>query len=614
VPEPALPTGTVTYLFTDIEGSTSLWERYPQAMPAALVRHDTLIEQAVADHGGVVVRPRGEGDSRFAVFAQASAAVSAAAAIQLALCREHWALAEPLRVRLALHTGEADLRQGDYYGNAVNRCARLRALAHGRQILLSEATAALVGDQLSASISLRNLGSYPLRGSAQPETVFQLLHPELPQDFPVLQASIATRGRLPVQPTRLIARENELREIEQALMQPGVRLLTLVGTGGVGKTRLAVAAAGHLQAVFDQGCWFVDLAPLRDSSLVVPTIAHTLGLHEAGGRSSFQVLTEYARPQQLLLVLDNFEHLIDGGLVLGELLAACPELKILVTSREPLHLRWEHLLPVSPLAVPDRAGANHRTIQHTPAVELFVECARAVEHRFQLTDENASSVAEICRRLDGLPLALELAAARIRLLPPVALLERLGHLDLPGAGAADTPARHRTLRAAIDWSYNLLNSSEQRLLARVAVFVDGFSAEAAGAVVNAEGDSPADVLDGLAALLDSSLLRRVSTYLPNEARFGLLETVREYALEHLAATGDEIGIRNRHAAYFARWMDDVEHQLTSNEQTALLARLELEHDNLRAALRWQIRSGQTGQALQLGAALSQLLGVARRPH
>jgi class 3 adenylate cyclase len=386
-PASVLPIGTVTFLLTDIEGSTRLWEQQREGMRAALARHDALIERLVAEHGGVVVRPRGEGDSRFAVFAQASAAVAAAGAIQVALHREVWPLPEPLRVRIGLHTGEADLRDGDYYGGAVNRCARLRALAHGGQVLLSGTTTALVRDQLPADIALHGLGTHRLKDLPEPETIFQLLHPELPCEFPPLQSDGPQRGAFPAQANRLIGRERELEEILGYLRRPAVRLLTLTGPGGVGKTRLALAAAECLQDGFAGGTWFVDLSALRDPGLVIPTIAHVLGLREVGAQPVLEQLQVHLRGRNLLLLLDNFEQVLEAGPDVAALLTTCPGLKVLVSSREQLRLSWEHIYPVAPLEVPDLANLpGPNVLEQVPAVALLVQRAQAAAPAFKLDD------------------------------------------------------------------------------------------------------------------------------------------------------------------------------------------------------------------------------------
>jgi predicted ATPase/class 3 adenylate cyclase len=503
--------GTLTFLFTDVEGSTSAWIRNPDAMRVALARHDELIERLVRDHAGQIVRPRGEGDSRFAVFHRATDAVAAACAIQIALLREPWPLELPLRIRMAVHTGEADPRSGDYYGPAVNHCARLRAAAHGAQVLVSSVTADLVREGVASDISLRDLGEYQLKDLERPDHVWQLVHPSLPTEFPPLASLPGARRNLPSLPTAFIGRDQVVADIKALLSGNSVRLLTLTGVGGIGKTRLALRVAGELVGNFQDGVFFVPLAPIADPSLATATIAEAVGVREVGQRSALQGLKEHLRTKQLLLVLDNFEHLLSAAPLSGELLDHCPGLSILVTSRNVLRLAREHVFEVPPMPSPDPEHlVDEAMAMRYDAVTMFVDRAHAVQTNFRLTPDNAKWVAEICQRLDGLPLAIELAAARIRLLEPRALLDRLSsRLGLLTTGSRDAPARHQTLRAAIAWSYELLTSSEQRLFEGLAVFVGGCTLEAAEAVANANGQFGSSLLDCMGALVDKSLLQRL---------------------------------------------------------------------------------------------------------
>ena len=531
-----LPGGTVTFLLTDVEGSTALWEQAPEPMRAALARHDALFEAAVAEHKGIHIRPRGEGDSRFAVFAGAADAVEAALAVQRAFLAETWPTPRPIRVRTGVHTGEAELRDGDYYGSAVNRCARIRAIGHGGQTLLSEATAALVRDSLPDQTGLVDLGEQRLKDLARPERVFQLTGPGTATEFPPLVSLDARPHNLPVQPTPLIGRQHEIEAVRALLARQDVRLVTLSGPGGTGKTRLSLQAAADSIDDFQDGAFFVELAPISDPALVVPAIAQVVGLQDVGGRTDLNALVDFLRDRRQLLLLDNFEQILAAAPIVADLLGAAPGLKVLVTSRAVLRLRGEHELPVPPLGLPE---PEHRSLAQElasyPAIVLFSQRATAARPGFALTDENALAVTDICRRLDGLPLAIELAAARVKLLAPQAMLARLERrLPLLTGGARDLPERQRTLRDTIAWSYDLLDESERRLFRRLAVFVGGCTVEAAEAIGSVDGEPGADVFDGIASLVDKSLLRQHDGP-DGEPRFTMLETIREFGLEQLAS-------------------------------------------------------------------------------
>ena len=603
---PELPCGTVTFLFSDVEGSTRLWERHPEAMRQALARHDALIEEAVAQYGGVVVRPRGEGDSRFAVFARATDAVAAAAAVQQALCAEPWPPEAPLRVRAAVHTGEADLREGDYYGSAVNRCARLRAIAHGGQTLLSQATYELVRDSLPPGMDLRDLGQHRLKDLIRPEHIFQLAGPALPSAFPPLTTLESRAHNLPVQQTSFVGRERALAEVVALLRQPAMHLLTLTGPGGTGKTRLALQAAAEVLDEVADGVFFVDLAPLREAGLVVRTIATTLGLRESGSQALEEIVRGYLRDKEVLLVLDNFEHVVAAAPHVAALLAAAPRVTVLVTSRVLLRLYGEQEYPVPLLALPPRVPLPALpALTQYEAVTLFIQRARLAQPAFAVTDATAPAVVEICQRLDGLPLAIELAAARVKLLPPPALLARLERrLMVLTGGARDRPARQQTLRGTIDWSYALLDPDERTLFAWLSVFAGGCALAAVEDVCAQVGDRAGDVLDGLSSLVDKSLLRQEEDPTSGEPRFTMLATIREYAQERLAESGAERAVRRAHAGYFVRLAETADVELRGAGQIAWFKRLAAELDNVRAALAWsQEDAGSASLGLRLAAAL-----------
>ena len=584
------PTGTVTFLFTDIEGSTTLWERFPGEMRPAMFEHDRLIEAEVVKAGGMVVRPRGEGDSRFAVFSRADGAVAAAAGIQRALAAGLAALPAPLRVRVGIHTGSAEWRAGDYYGSTVNRCARIRGLAHGGQVLLSQATAELVRDTLPAGFGLRELGTFRLKGLGRPETVYQLWLPDLVNEFPTIAADGEPAAGLPEPPTALIGREREQREINDLLQQGNVRLVTLTGPGGTGKTRLSLAVGWALADSFADGVFFVDLAPISEPGLVMTTIAHVLGIREGGGMPPFENLKAFLGGRELLLILDNLEQIIAVAPDVAHLLAAAPRIKLLATSRIPLSIRGEREYPLATLPLPPNDPAlSPAQLLGYESVQLFVQQAQAARPSFQLAPDNAVAVAAICRRLDGLPLAIEIAAARIRMLPPPALLKRLDQsMKTLVGGAVDLPARQQTMRGAIDWSHDLLQPDEQTLFRRLGVFVGGFTLPTAEAVCNLDG--AVDVFEGIEVLLRNSLVRSV-TWDSDEPRFDMLQTIRDYALEKLAEAGETDALRAAHGEYFAQesmenWMD-----MMGVNALERLEYMEAEHDNYRAGIAWALEPG-----------------------
>jgi predicted ATPase/class 3 adenylate cyclase len=598
-----LPTGTVTFLFTDIEGSTKLWEQNPESMRAALTRHDAILREAIEEHSGFVFKT--VGDAFCAAFPTVLDALGAALAAQRALFSEEYDEGiGTLRVRMALHTGATEERDGDYFGPPVNRVARLLSVGHGGQVLLSLPTQELVRDQLPADIHLRDLGERRLKDLSRPERVFQLAASDLPSEFPPLKTLERYPNNLPLQPTPLIGREREVEEVCRRLRSPVVRSLTLTGPGGTGKTRVGLQVASELTNEYEDGVFFVALAPIADPALVAPTIARALGLTESGAQPPEELLKGHLRDRHTLLLLDNLEHLLDSASLLDELLSAAPNINILATSRTPLGLYGENEFPIPPLSLPDIGSlpAFEHLTQYG-AVRLFVDRARAVKPSFSLTEANARTVVEICARLDGLPLAIELAAARVKLLPPQAMLSRLGNrLKLLTGGARNLPARQRTLRNAIEWSYGLLDVDEKALFARLAVFYGGSTLETIEAVCDAQEYLFVDVLEGVSSLLDKSLLHQEER-LEGEPRFVMLETIHEYANERLEQSGEAEAVQRAHAEYFLDLAEEAEPGLWGPDEATWLDRLEEEHDNMRSALSWAIEYEDGGLALRLGGAL-----------
>jgi predicted ATPase/class 3 adenylate cyclase len=582
-----LPAGTVTFLLTDIEGSTRLWESVPEAMEAALGRHNRIVTGVIEDHGGVVVTSRGEGDSFFAAFASAVAAVEAAGAGQLRLGSERWPAGAALRVRMGLHTGEAHVQDGDYTDHApINRCARVKAAAHGGQVLVTRTCRDLVAGRLDGGFGLKRLGEFRLRDLAGPELIYQLTHAGLPADFPPLRTR-AERGPrpLPVDPTSLVGREQAIGELAGLLAGPGVRLVTLTGPGGVGKTRLALAVAERVRGRFDAGAVFVPLAGVTAPVLAVGGIGRAVGADLAGTGAPLQALAEQLGDGAWLLVLDNLEQVTSAARDLDELLARCPGVAIVATSRTVLGLRAEREYPVPPLPLPAGAtGMPLPELMASPAVALFVDRARAVRPGFTLTEANAAAVVAICRRLDGLPLAIELAAARTRLLDPGALLDRLSQsLDALGTGAVDLPERQRTLRATVAWSVGLLDDAERSLLETVAVFTGGWTIEAAAQIAGLSEDRALELTEALARHSLVQLDRA-----EHGPRLRMLETIREFVAERLAARPGAAEVARRHAGYYRALAEQADRPLRGAGQGEWAERLQAEAGNLAAAVRWYL--------------------------
>jgi len=599
-----LPLGSVTFLFTDIEGSTRLLQQLGEKFSTVLEEHRQILLEECETHNGRVVGT--QGDSFFVAFASAEDAISAVMQAQRALAAHPWPDGVNVRVRMGLHTGEPQISASEsYVGIDVHRAARIAAAAHGGQVLISQTTYDLVRKELPDGVTLRDLGEHHLKDLRQPKHLYQLIIAGLPSDFPPLKSLDASLNNLPIQLTSFIGREKELTEIKQAISEH--RLVTLTGPGGSGKTRLALQVAAGMIGHFHAGVFFVALAPITDPGLVASTIAHPLGITETAGRSILENLKDYLQSKSLLLLLDNFEQVISAAPLVAELLAACRELKILVTSREALRVSGEHSYPVPPLALPNLTQLpSPESLSQYAAIELFIQRARAVKPDFRITNETAPAIAEICHRLDGLPLAIELAAARIKLLPPRAMLARLeNRLEFLTGGARDLPARQQTLRNAIAWSYDLLDENEQKLFRRLSVFVGGCTVDAVHAVEAVTGDHPdhVSVLDQLGTLLDKSLLREIEGT-NGEPRFMMLETLREFGLEQLEASGEQETIRLRHTNFFLGMARQAEASSGSGEQVQWMDRMEQEHDNLRAALEWS-RSAKGAEeiCLRLAGAL-----------
>jgi predicted ATPase/class 3 adenylate cyclase len=607
------PSGTVTFLFSDIEGSSRLEREIgTDAYAPLLARHRSILRAAFDAHGGV--EQGTEGDSFFVVFSSAAAAVRAAVDGQRGLAATDWPDGRAIRVRMGLHTGEATLRDGSYVGIDINHGARIAATGHGGQVVVSTATRGLVGEGLPAGVTWRDLGTYRLKDFPEPERLSQLVVEGLPADFPALRTADARPNNLPAMVTSFIGRERELTDARRLLST--ARLMTVTGPGGIGKTRFALELAAQTGADFPDGTFFVPLEPVDDPLLVPGTIARVVGIVESGARPPLELLVELLGGQRVLLILDNFERLTMAAPALGDLLRAGPGLRIVVTTRALLHLSGEQEFPLDGLAVPPdlerltmaeqtgragfdaRANAPDRLLGYG-AVRLFVERATAARPSFTLEAANAPVVARICARLDGMPLAIELAAARVRLLSPDAILARLERqFELLASGARDVPERQRTLRGAIAWSYDLLDEPSRRLLERLACFVGGCDLETAERVCGPAEELGRDVFDGIAELADQSLIRRSET--SGDARFTMPDSIRAFALERLVERGEADEIRRRHAGAFLDLARTAAPQLSGGDQRRWVESLERDHDNFRAALNWAVERQEPAVAVGLG--------------
>jgi predicted ATPase/class 3 adenylate cyclase len=582
---PPRPTGTVTFLFTDVEGSTQRWERAEQGMDAALARHDAILRTGIAAHGGVVFKT--VGDAFCAAFSTAQQAAAAALEAQRTLSAQDFSAVGGLRIRIALHTGTAQERDDDYFGPAVNRVARLLAIGHGGQILISQTTANLMPTELPERSTLRDLGAHRLKDLTRPEHVFQLVAAGLSDAFPALRSIGDLPNNLPPQLTSFVGRDNELAEIKDLVKN--ARLVTLVGSGGAGKTRCAVQVGAELLESFDDGVWLTELAPIADASLVAGEIARVLGVAESPNRPLLETLLAHLERRQLLLVLDNCEHVLDEvRRVAAATLRSAASVSILATSRESLNIAGERAFRLPSLAVPPALPRiTARTAQSYGAVALFADRAQASDTRFALTDENASSVSEIAVRLDGIPLAIELAAARVKMLSPQRIVTLLNERFrvLTGGDHSALP-RHRTMRALIDWSYDLLSDDERELFRKLSIFAGGFTLRGAAAVCGDPNDEIA-ILDLLSSLVDKSLVQADTD---GHGRYRLLESTRQYAREKLIESGEEAAVARSHAGAFLALAYELEDAYKTTPDDEWFAHAETELENWRAALDWALTS------------------------
>ena len=579
-----LPTGTVTFLFTDLEGSTRLWEDHPDEMQEALARHDAILRDAIESHRGHVVKTTGDG--AHAAFAVASDAIEAAVAAQLAIQSEGWDSTGPLRVRVGIHTGAAEIRDGDYYGTALNRAARLMSVAHGGQVVVSQTTRDLLRD---APVDLVDLGEHRLRDLGEPERVHQVVYADLTRDFPPLRSVENFPSNLPLQTTSFVGRDDDMDEVMEALQS--ARVVTLTGVGGVGKTRLAIQVAADLLPHYRDGAWLIELGPLNTPDGIPDVLATTLSVQPRQGMSTIDSVIEALRRKETLLVLDNCEHVIGtAARIVEQIVRSCPEVRIVATSREGLGLRGERQITVPSLDL------------DSSSVELFVDRAREAGSKLAFDDATTPVIAQICTRLDGIPLALELAAARTRMMTPSEIAARLDErFRLLTGGSRTAVERQQTLRQTVDWSYDLLEPQERAMLDRMAVFAGGFTLEAAEAVLSGDGIDALDIFDGVAQLVDKSLV--VADPMEDGTRYRLLETIRQYALERLDAAGATDTVRRRHAQWYVTFVEREAPSVLGPDELERRERLEAEIDNLRAALTWAVERDETILAMGLVSAV-----------
>jgi predicted ATPase/class 3 adenylate cyclase/tetratricopeptide (TPR) repeat protein len=576
----SLPSGTVTFLFTDIEGSTKLWEQSPKAMKSALAKHDSILKEVVESNNGQIIKTTGDGIH--AVFSTAIDAISASLEAQRTFQTSEVLETSDvsLRIRMGLHTGEAALRDDDYYGGVLNRAARIMSIGHGGQILLSETTLQIAREHLSSDVSALDLGQHHLKGLSKAERIFQISTPFLQKEFPALKSQVYATNNLPTQLTSFVGRERELAESKSRL--EGARLVTLIGPGGTGKTRLSIQLGLQLIPNFKDGVWLVEFAPISDPSLIIQTIASVFDIGEVPGVPLKTLLHDFLREKHLLLILDNCEHLVEASAkVVDELLHVAPNIKIIASSREALGINGETVYRVPSLSLPDQDEVTKEAVRGFESVQLFVERASAANRKFQLTDENASFVGQICSRLDGIPLAIELAAARITVFSPEQIAKRLDdRFKLLTGGSRTALPRQQTLRALIDWSYDLLSEDERALLRRLSAFAGGWTFEAAETICN-----NVDVFEHLPQLVNKSLVTMNDE--GDEPRYFLLETIGQYARDKLMESGEGEGTRSRHFTYYLAMAETAFPEMTTREKDLYWAEeLENEYDNIRTAVGW----------------------------
>ena len=609
---PEAPTGTVSFLFTDIVGSTRLWEKFPAQMGAALARHDKLIRAAVETHGGQVFKK--VGDASYAAFGGARDSLEAAIDAQRALMAEDWSNVGSLAVRMGIHVGAAELRDGDYFGGTLNRVSRIESAAHGGQILLSQITVELLEDEPLNAVSFKSLGNHRLRNLDRPEHLYQVVVPDLQEAFPPPRSMEALPNNLPVQTTSFIGREKELEDVKRLLS--GTRLLTLLGMGGTGKTRLALETGAQVIQEFRDGVWLVELALIEEPERVVEAIAAAVGVREDSDNPLRGTLINFLRGKDILLLLDNCEHLLASLLeIAAELLRSCPRLKILGTSRHSLGISGETTFFVPPLQILDvrledfRGPDFPRQLSRYEAVKLFVARAAAVNPDFAITQANAPAVAEICSRLDGVPLAIELAAARVKLLSVDQIAERLSdRFRLLRSGQRDGLPHQQSLEALIDWSYDLLSEKERLAFRRMGVFGGGRTLEALEAVCSGDGIEESEVLDLLEQLVDKSMIS-VERDSSGNTRYIMIESVWQYSREKLKASSEAPTVRDRHLNYFLRFAEEAAPHLEGPDQKAWLDRCHSDLFNIRFAAEWTIKSQKTEAGLRLLSALYRVIEV-----